>query len=174
MLRKAELGKLPVQFAHDPIPGDFGDDAGRRDGKRETVSFHDGVMGKRKIPDGESIDQAVVRLGEKGFRGPAHRQMSRPQDVELVDFPAVRSGHSPDDLWVSSQLFVKKIALPSTDFFGIVESGTGKTAGQNDCRRSYGAGERPPARFIHACDPLKATGEKSGFEGQIGHGVRID
>ena len=62
MLRKAELGKLLVQLPHDPIPGDLGDDASCRDGKRESVSFYDGVMGKRKIADWQAINQAVVGL----------------------------------------------------------------------------------------------------------------
>lgn len=129
-------------------------------------------MGKWKIADGQAVDQAVVGAGDEGFRGPAHRQVGGPQDVEPVDFPAVRSGDSPDYFRVSGELIVKKIAFPGGDFFGIVEARTGKTAGQNDCRRGYRAGERPPARFIHTCDPLKAAGEKSGFEGQIGHVVR--
>ena len=61
VLRKAELGKLLVEFPHDPVAGDLGDDAGRSNRERQSVAFHDSVVGDGKIFDRQSVDQAVVR-----------------------------------------------------------------------------------------------------------------
>jgi hypothetical protein len=170
MLRKAEFGKLPVQPAHDPVACDLGDDARGGDGKRQPVSFHDRVMRKREIPHRQAVDQAVVRRRSQRFHRASHREMRGSQDVEPVDFTAVRRGYRPVDALVLSQACIKLLPFSGTDFFRVIEARAGETGRQYHRRRSHGASQRPPARFIHSRDPLQAAGEEGGFEGQVWHG----
>lgn len=65
MLRKAELGELAVEFPHDPVARDLGDDAGRGDGQRLGIALYDGVVGKREIPNRQAVDQAMIGFYRK-------------------------------------------------------------------------------------------------------------
>ncbi len=111
MLRKAELGELAVDFPHQPIAGDFGDDAGGRDRERKAVAFDDGIIRQRKIPQRQPVDQAMVRANVQSLDCPAHGEVGRSQNVELVDLLTTCGGDRPDNPGVLSQSFVKRFTL---------------------------------------------------------------
>ena len=117
VFRKAELGKLPVDFPHHAVAGDFGDDACRGDGKGESIALDDRIERKREIADRQSVDQAMVRRGIQCFDRAPHGKMGCPQDVEPVDFLAVRGGNRPGDLRVFGQAEIERLAFRGTEFF---------------------------------------------------------
>ncbi len=170
MLRKAEFWKLPIQLAHDPVSSDFGDDARSGDRKRESIALYNRIVGKWEIPHRQTIDQAVVWWHGQGFHRTAHRQMSRSQDVETVDFSAVCCRHRPNDAGIFTQARVKSLSFRGRDFFGIIQTRTGETGRQNHGGGGHWTSQRPPSRLIHSCDPLQAAGMEGGFKGQIRHG----
>lgn len=51
-----------IHLNHDAIPRDFGDDAGRSDGKALCVASHQRCLGGGEWVDGQAIDQHMVRL----------------------------------------------------------------------------------------------------------------
>jgi hypothetical protein len=84
--------------------------------------------------------------------------VGRPQNVETVDLLSISSGHGPRDSSIPNQALIENLALGRTEFFRIIETGTGKPAGQNDRRRHHRPGERTTARLIDASDAPEATG----------------
>lgn len=86
MLRKAELRKLLVEIPHDPVAGHLGNDTGGGNRERKPVSLDDPIMRKGEIFDRQAVDQAMIRHNGEAFHGPAHCQMGRFEDVDLIDF----------------------------------------------------------------------------------------
>ena len=86
---KTVLGKLPVEFLHDPVPGDLGQDAGSGDAETETIPpderglFHGEPLGRQAIHQGMGRRMSVFL---QSIKGSPHGKMGRPQDVQMTDF----------------------------------------------------------------------------------------
>jgi len=155
---KAELRKLAVDFPHQAVAGDFGDDAGGRDREREAVALDDGVMRHRETAHRQAVDEAMIGRGIDGLDRPAHREVAGAQDVEAVDFQAIGHGHRPDDLRISGEFLIEDLPSCGGDFFGIIEARAGKTARQDDGGGGHRTGQRSTPGLIHSRDALPAEG----------------
>ena len=155
---KAEFRKLAVDFPHQAVACDFGDDAGCRDRKREPVALDDGVMRHGETAHRQAVDQAMVGQGIDGLDRAAHREMGGAQDVEAVDFPAIGQRHRPDDIRISGELVIEGIPPRRGDFFGIIEAWTGIIPWQDDGGGGHRPGQWSASRLIHTRDALQATG----------------
>ena len=119
--------------------------------------------------DRQTVDQAMIWQRIECLRGPAHREMSGPEDIEAVDFLPVRSRHGPENRGIGGESFIKNLPFGSGDHFRIVEPGTTEAFWEN--YRCCGNRTRkwPSTRLINPCNPVKAAGVKGDFEGQMGH-----
>ena len=130
-------------------------------------------MGQREIPHRQAVYQAMIGAWVQGLHGAAHRQVTRPQDVEPIDFLTRGGGHGPHHRWILGQEIIKPLAFGRAEFLGIIQAGAFITRRQHHRRRRHRPGQGPPARLIHARDPLHTAGLKRAFEGQVGHGSEL-
>lgn len=89
MAGKPILGKFTVEFVHDPIAGDLGQNAGGGNAEAQTIPAHEGSLFHGESLHGESVDQGVSRRMSvflQSIQGTPHRQMGGSEDIELSDF----------------------------------------------------------------------------------------
>src|SRR5665647_1544618 len=86
VLREAILRILLIQFCHNAVTRDLGDDGSGGDGADITVSLDDAhliLIPESKIP---SIDQKEIRLWLQSFHSTLHRQKISLADIQPVNF----------------------------------------------------------------------------------------
>jgi|GEM_PF-3488352 len=91
MDRKPILGKLPVEFLHDPITGDLGQDTGGGNTQTETISSHERRLFHRETPGRQPIHKGMSwRMSDflQSIQRPPHGQMGGTQDVQMTNFLA--------------------------------------------------------------------------------------
>ena len=89
MAGKPVLGKFPIEFIHEPVAGDLGQDTGGGNAEAQTIPSHEGSLFHGESFHRESVDQGMSRrmsIVLQSIQGAPHRQMSGSQDVELSDF----------------------------------------------------------------------------------------
>ena len=91
MFRKAELRELAVDFLHDVVAGDLGDDAGGGDRERNRIALHDAIVRVEKLAERQAVDEAVVGRFAEVFDCAAHGEVGGLEDVDSVDFLVVGS-----------------------------------------------------------------------------------
>lgn len=70
------LREFQMEFGHDAVASDLGDDAGGGDGKGKSVSFDEGRVRNGQAFHGETIHQAVLRRNWQRLHGTAHGEVS--------------------------------------------------------------------------------------------------
>ena len=142
-----------MQFPHFPVSRDLGDDAGCRNGKGKPISLHQSVVRVRKISYRQPVDQAMVRFLAQSLHSPPHGQVCGTQNIESIDLLRGGERHRPNYPLILRDGLVKLLPPGGSEFFGIIQSGARKTAGEYHRCGCYRACERPPARLIHSGDP---------------------
>eukprot|EP00413_Alexandrium_margalefii_P035611 CAMPEP_0204594992 /NCGR_PEP_ID=MMETSP0661-20131031/52407_1 /ASSEMBLY_ACC=CAM_ASM_000606 /TAXON_ID=109239 /ORGANISM="Alexandrium margalefi, Strain AMGDE01CS-322" /LENGTH=175 /DNA_ID=CAMNT_0051605461 /DNA_START=29 /DNA_END=552 /DNA_ORIENTATION=+ len=95
---EAVLRVLPVHPHHESVPGDLGDDRGRRDGKVLAIPADDGLarVALRELRRNlVAVHEDPAHLAPDAAHGPRHRLQRGAQDVDPVDAPRARHGHRP-------------------------------------------------------------------------------
>jgi hypothetical protein len=95
MLCESIFGIEAVVTDHYPVALDFGNDARRRDTQADAVPADQRGLRAGKIPHGQAVDQDVCGERIKGRKGPTHRFMRGPKDVEAVDFGGLQMARRP-------------------------------------------------------------------------------
>jgi hypothetical protein len=85
VLGKAVSGMLAIQFDHQTIARDFGEDAGGSDRIAFTVAFDDRGMRNFERLDGAAIDEYVLRGWMQLIQGEIHGAVGGLEDVDLID-----------------------------------------------------------------------------------------
>ena len=86
---KTILGKLPVEFLHDPISGHLGQDTGGGNTQTETISPNESGLLHRKAPCRKTIHEDMggrMSVFHKTFQSATHGEMGCPQDIQMTDF----------------------------------------------------------------------------------------
>ena len=91
MFRKAELRELAVDFLHDVVASDLGDDASGGDRERDRVALDDAIVRVGELAERESVDEAVVGRFAEALDRAAHGEVGGLEDVDSVDFLVVGS-----------------------------------------------------------------------------------
>ena len=84
VLGKTILGILRVEFAHEAVTRDFGEDAGGGDGEGESIAVNDALLGNLDFLQHEGIEQERVRSEGEGLKRAIHGEMRCFEDIELV------------------------------------------------------------------------------------------
>jgi len=107
------FGKFLVQHDHVTVPCHLRNHTRRRDGKRESVTFYQSLMGNGVSLDRQTVDQGDVRFFRKTFYRKTHRAVGGAEDVDLIDHPGVHERHRPDNSGHFRDLLIEGFA----DFF---------------------------------------------------------
>lgn len=86
---KTILGKLPVEFLHDPISGHLGEDTGGGNTQTEAISPDESGLIHGKTLRGESIHKGMggrMSVFYQTFESATHGQMGCPQDIQMTNF----------------------------------------------------------------------------------------
>ena len=123
---EAILRILRVEFDHDAVAGDFGDDAGGGDGDAERVAADERGVIDGEAAHWESVDEGVVGCRGQGFDGAGHGEMGGAEDVEGVDFSNSGFTDGPVDFGVGGQNGMEAFALFGGELFGVIEAVEGE------------------------------------------------
>ncbi len=120
MAGEAVFWILFVQFYHDLVTGDLGDNACGGDGEAKAVALDDEFCGA-----GESFCRISVNQREIGklfnlFQCPRHCQMGGVEDVELVDISDIHQCHAYENTLVRNKGCEYLLAAGFGDLFGVV------------------------------------------------------
>ena len=89
MLGESVLWIFPVEFVHDPVPGDLGQDTGGGDTEADPIPANKCRMLNRESLDRQSIHEGMVALMSvfmKPYQGARHGEMRCSQDIQVSDF----------------------------------------------------------------------------------------
>lgn len=117
MLGKAVLRVLRVQLAHEPVPGDLGQDGRCGDGIAQRVAMDDGTAfagqfnALHRVQQEKAAWRALCRARHGKARG--------LQDIERVDLLHAGIGNVGKD-GGGKDLLVERLALFGGKFFGVV------------------------------------------------------
>ena len=89
MLRECVARVPRIQFHHDAVPRDLGDDTRRRDAETPRIAADQCRVLDWKWPHGQPVDERMIRgLSERGD-GPAHGLMGGAQDIDPIDLDVI-------------------------------------------------------------------------------------
>jgi len=170
---EAVLGIGLVQFGHDAVAGDFGEDAGGGDGEAAGVAFDLILSGAGEAGDGQAVDEGEVGKGREGIERPGHGEVGGAEDIEAVDLLRFDDGDGGEEFRGGVEEIEELTAFGGGEFLGVVEvqqSGrrvVQQVRGEEDSGGDDGSGEGAAAGFIDPGNTRNAAPEKSGvFDGQ--------
>lgn len=163
------VGEFLIERTHEGVTGDLRDHTGGCDGKGQAVSSDDAVMRDRKITDGQTVDEAMIRQRTDRFHGSAHREMGCAEDVERIDFCDIGQRDGPDDRFILGDPEIEIMPLLRTQLFRIVEFRATESRRKNHRGCGNGTRERTASRFVDACDTGFPEFQVFTFAGQVGH-----
>ena len=145
------------QAAHDAVACYLGDDGGGSDREAERVAFDDGLHCNGDGRRDAAVHERHIGADPEHVDGARHRQQTRAQDVDAVDFVRAR-GTDPDPrgsaIDTLPQRAVAGLALFAGQHFRIIElvaKHLRETAGVEDHRsRDHRPGKRPPPGLVDA------------------------
>ena len=156
-------GKLRIKLQHEPIPSHFGNHTRRCNAEAQPVATDERCLFDGKGAHGEPIDEHMLRLHRQPRDCAAHPLVSRPQDVESVDFSSIDDRKAPDDGGVRSQFLVKHIPLPMSELFRVVQNRMCEAQRKDHRRRNYRPSEWTTPRLIDPCDQTQTPRTKAVF-----------
>lgn len=89
MIGKSIVRIFPIEFIHDPIAGNLGQDAGGRNAETDPVTPDQRGMINGKSLDGQAIHESVNALMSvfmQSCQSARHCDMSSPQDIQVSNF----------------------------------------------------------------------------------------
>ncbi len=113
---------LRVEFDHEAVAGDFGNNACRGNTQAQRVAFDQSGVIDGQTAHRKPVDERMVRTPRQGFDGAGHGQMRGAQDIETVDFLHAGLGHGPEDFCACGQNGVNLFTFGRADFFRIGQS----------------------------------------------------
>ena len=155
VLGKAVMGELRIEANHDAIAGDLGDDAGGGDALGLAVAFDDGGMRHGKRADGAAIDEGVLGNHRESKNGAPHSLVRGAVDVNAIDLVVLDDGDGPVDIRADGDGQKNFLAVPGSQFFGIVDECVAKAERQDDGGSHHRPGKGAAAGFIDAGNPVE-------------------
>lgn len=149
VLRPAVTRVGYICLDHDPITNLFGDDGCRRDARMQGIAPDDRLGAIVPIRQAVAINKDALRTNGERVDSTAHREHSRLQDVERIDFGHVRHPHA--DMAVRANERLERGTALGAQLLAVVEP-VYVDFTQNDRRGNNWPREWPPARFVHAGD----------------------
>ena len=152
------LGVEHVEFAHEGVTMDLGDDRGGGDGERERVAVEDAGLGAGMI-DAHGVNEQVVGCDAEALDGDEHGEAGGLVDVEAIDGLGVDFGDRKGDGNLAD-LAIEALALLAGELLGVFETHAGE---DSDLRRENhgggddGAEERTATDFVDAGDDAVAV-----------------
>lgn len=137
---------------HEAVASDFCDDAGGGNAGTQRIPANQGGLGNRERLHGPSVNEDVTRRGPEGSNGFAHRLVSCPENIDVIDLLGIANGRRPRDSRVSGELLVETISRESGEFFGIIESDDVRLSRQNDRGGHDGASQGAASGFVDSRD----------------------
>ena len=162
---EAILRILRVEFDHEAVAGDFGDDAGGGDGNAKGVAADERRVVDGEAAHGESVDEGVVGFRGQGLDGAGHGEVGGAKDVEGIDFLDAGGADGPVDFGAGGQGSVEAFAFFGGELFGVIEADEGEVRRQDDGGGDDGAGEGSASGFVdtgHQRKPASAQGTLAG------------
>lgn len=155
VIPEAVLGIFFVQFGHEAVARDFGEDAGGGDGKTFGVAIDQGGLGMERGKDVRAVDQGMVWCGRELQERLVHGTQAGLEDIDGIDDLDIHGGDGPGNEWRLGEEIEEAFPILFGELLGIVEplqlSGEaidnpgGREANHGGHNR---AGERAPAGFI--------------------------
>ena len=145
-----------VDFLHDPVARDFGDDARGRDGKAEFVAPNDCSVRGGEVGHGEAVDQHVFGWRGQGADRLEHRSMCRPKDVNRIDSDDILNRYCPMHMRGVGDLHEQLRPEFRRQLLGIIQAAKAPMLKENDGRGHHGPGEGSAPGFINASDKENA------------------
>lgn len=116
---EAILRIIRVEFDHQTVAGDLGDDAGGRYAEAQRIALDQRGLIDRQSSHGEPVDQGVVGARPQALDSAGHGEVGGAKDVEAVDFRNVCASGRPEDGGVRGEDGEKFFATGGGDFFRI-------------------------------------------------------
>ena len=168
---KSVFRPLPVEFEHQPVARHLRQHARGGDGITPRVTLHNRRLRHGHGLDGPAVHERVLGCGLQLRERVVHGAMRRAQDVDGVNLPGANLRDGKLNFTAGGQIGEELFALGGGELLGIVQAFEfARQAGlrpfrRQNCRRGDDRpGQRPPARFVNACDPGQALGPQPALE----------
>ncbi len=145
-----------VDFLHDPVARDLGEDARGCNGKTEFVSPNDRSMRRGEIWNRKAIDQDVFGRRGQGADRLAHRAMSCPEDIDCIDGDYILDRYCPMHMRGAGDLHEQLRPEFWRQLLGIIQAAETAMLEENYRRGDDRPRERTAARFINTGDKENA------------------
>src|ERR1035441_6500938 len=123
---QAVAGVLRVQFAHQAVAVDLGDDGGGSDGERERVAVKEARLGAGVV-EPHGVDEQMIRHDRERLDRGEHGDARGLVDVDAVDGLGVDLGDRDSDGDLADAA-VELLAVLAGELLGILQAGAGKRA----------------------------------------------
>lgn len=121
VFRESILRKVFVELHHEPVPGDFRNDAGGSNRETDGVAADKCCVWHRQASDWESVHQGMIHVAEV-FERFAHGEVGGIQNVEAIDVRGLDSRDRPAAHLAGCELFEKNLPAAGSQFLGIIKS----------------------------------------------------
>ena len=132
MLGKSILGIKAIDFQHDAVALDLGNNAGCRNAEADAVTADQRGLGARKIANGQPIDEGVGGAGRELFDHGPHSGVRCAEDIEAIDFLWRDGDGCPTNFGIFCDLGIETLAGLGGEFLGVVEASENKVRRQDD------------------------------------------
>lgn len=156
---------VQIQFAHQAVAGNLGNDRGGGDRKAEGIPLFDGLLGDGGFNGADAVDQQEIGNGGKLRDRLQHGLPCGLQDIDPVDHLG------PDDADADRRGLLHdqvEQAFPCLrgQLFGVVNLGQAQSLRQDDGSRYHRAGQGAAAGLVDTGNRPVSTALGLLFEGQ--------
>jgi hypothetical protein len=156
---ESEAGIGHVQFTHDAIARDLGDNGRCRDGRTPPVPLDDAPLRERKVWNAEGVDDDHLGQRDKREHGLTHRVERRAMNVQAIDLDRLDRRDRPR-VGSRDDQGIEGFAFWSRNELRVGESGDVTPGIENDRGGHHGAGKAAAPHFVDAGDGVQAEAPK--------------
>jgi hypothetical protein len=150
MLGKSILGIEAIDFQHDAVALDLGNNAGCRNAEADAVTADQRGLRAWKTRDGKAIDEGVGGAGRDLFDHGPHSGVRCAEDIEAIDFLWRDGDGCPTNLGIFCDLGIETLAGVGAEFLGVVEASENEVWRQDDSAYNNWTSEWSSACLINA------------------------
>ena len=152
-----------VEFEHDPVASDLGDNRGGRDRRAACVAVDDRTLRHHEIGHPKRIDQHEIGKRHQAEDGPLHCPQGRLMNIDRVDLGRIRGGHCPARR-PARDLLIQPRAFERGHGFRVADSGNVSLWIEHDGGRDDGTREAAAANLVDAGDQVEPQPPDRVFE----------
>lgn len=172
---KIVIWKLLVEFFHDSISSDLGEDACSCDGEREGVAVHNGSLGFPKEWHKISVDESPVGRWVELIARSHHGFPCGFEDVDPINLVGIDQGDAPIHVAVGGKFEVNFLSRFFGELLGVVEGPMSKLTRQDDRHGYHRSCQGSSTDFIDSADAAGSLTPGFTLEAkEVLHNVKLE